>query len=429
MIDGPPPNPRESASIASRRRLLRWMAQTPLLAMSPALVGDALRAGAGQDRADIAGSRLAAEIDRLIANPAEAINVFDFEPVMRKNVPPAHYGFMASGMDADLTVRANRSGYDKLRLRPRRLVDVSKVDMSVTLFGTRHTSPIILAPVGGQKAYHSGGEEVVARAAKARDHLMILSTNTNVAPEEVIEARGGPIWCQLYATNKWDITRAFLQRAERAGCPVVVVTVDRAGSGNRETSFRLERTDTRDCSACHDRSTLKASLKHRVMYDGIDVSGLDNLNASALTWDSIKRIRDETKMRVLLKGILTREDAAMAAAAGVDGLVVSNHGGRAEDSGLGTIEALPEIVQEVRGRFPVLLDGGIRRGTDIAKALCLGASAVCIGRPYLWGLGAFGQTGVERVLTLLRTELHTTMQQIGAPDVSRLVPGMVGRIQ
>jgi isopentenyl diphosphate isomerase/L-lactate dehydrogenase-like FMN-dependent dehydrogenase len=163
------------------------------------------------------------------------------------------------------------------------------------------------------------------------------------------------------------------------------------------------------------------------MYEGVDLSGLSNIQSSALTWETIKRIRDTTRMKVLIKGILAYEDAELAVKTGVDGIVVSNHGARSEDSGRSTIDALPEIVERVGGRMPILIDSGFRRGTDIAKALCMGATAVCVGRPYIWGLGAFGQPGVERVLELLRTELAAIMQQVGAPSIKHLVPGMVRR--
>src|SRR5262249_24232070 len=214
---------------------------------------------------------------------------------------------------------------------------------------------------------------------------------------------------------------------EKAGCPVVAVTVDRSGGRNQETLFRLQATDTRECKTCHDRSSLQANLKRRSMYEGLDVSGLTHTQASAMTWDFLKRLRDATKMKIGLKGILAHEDATLAVKNGMDGIIVSNHGARSEDSGRSTIDALPEIVAAVGGKMPVLVDSGFRRGTDICKALAMGATAVCVGRPYIWGLGAFGQPGVERVLDLLRIELRAIMQQVGAPSVKQIVPAMVRR--
>ena len=413
---------------ASRRQLLKWMAASPLLAFPGLAALEAQAPGAWpQPRPD--PTRWAPDdLQNLIASPGDALNVFDFEPVMRRNVPPAHFGYMASGIDDEVTLRANREDFLKFQLRPRRLVDVSNVDMSTDILGVRYDTPIVLAPVGGHRAFNAAGEEAVARGARVGNHLMILSTQTTTSPEAVMAERGAPIWYQLYATNKWEVARSHLTRAEQAGCLAVAVTVDRNGGRNQETRFRLERTDARDCSVCHDRSTFESNLRRRPMFEGVDLSGLANTQASAMTWDTIKRMRDTTGMKLLIKGVLAHEDAALAAEAGLDGIIVSNHGARSEDSGRSTIDALPEIVEAVGGRMPILIDSGFRRGTDIAKALCMGATAVCVGRPYIWGLGAFGQPGVERVLELLRTELLAIMQQVGAPSIRHLVPAMVRRI-
>ena len=200
--------------------------------------------------------------DTLIKTPKEAINVFDFEPVMRANVPPAHFGYMASGIDDEVTLRANREGFLKFQLRPRRLVDVSKVDMSVDILGVKYSSPIVLAPVGGQRSFHDDGELAGARAAKAGDHLQIMSTMTSYGVEDVRAARGDKaIWLQLYATNKWEVAEAITKRSENAGCHAVAVTVDRSGGRNQETLFRLRPSDTRDCNGCHDRSSFQNNLK------------------------------------------------------------------------------------------------------------------------------------------------------------------------
>src|SRR5690242_7354338 len=410
---------------ANRRRFLQFLAASPLFA-----------AGAGSAVAEtlLPKPKLPdplmwgpQDANELIKSPKEAINVFDFEPVCRQNVPPAHFGYMASGIDDEVTLRANREGFLKFQLRPRRLVDVSKVDMSIEILGVKYDNPVIVAPIGGQQAFYAEGELATARAAKAGNHLQILSTVTNTDVEDVIAARGAPIWYQLYATNKWEVAKAFVTRAEKAGCVAVAVTVDRSGGRNQETLFRLRPTDTRDCSGCHDRSSLQASLTRRAMYRGVDVSGLRNTQSSNMTWDFFKRLRDTTKMKIVIKGILAWEDAVIAAHNGIDAIIVSNHGARSEDSGRSTIDALPEIVEAVRGRIPIIVDSGFRRGSDVVKALCIGANAVCVGRPYIWGLGAFGQSGVERVLELLRTETYAMMQQVGAPSIKQLGPAMVRR--
>jgi isopentenyl diphosphate isomerase/L-lactate dehydrogenase-like FMN-dependent dehydrogenase len=415
---------RTASQSRSRREFLRFLAASPLLAAGGARL---FAQQTAMPRPRLPDPLMWAPLDpqSLIKTPKDAINVFDFEPVMRQVVPPAHFGYMASGIDDEVTLRANREGFLKFQLRPRRLVDVSKIDMSTEILGTRYDTPIIVAPVGGQKAFHPDGEIAVARAAKAGRHLMILSTATTSSVEEVVAAHGGPVWYQLYATDSWDIAKAMVLRAERAGCPVVAVTVDRNGGRNQETLFRLTRSDARDCTACHDRTSMTTSLVRRSMYQGLDVSGIRNTQSPTMTWDFLKRLRDTTKMKIVLKGILAHEDATLAAQAGMDGVIVSNHGARSEDSGRSTIDALPEIVDAAGTRLPILVDSGFRRGTDIAKALAMGAKGVCIGRPYVWGLGAFGQPGVERVLELLRTELFAIMQQLGAPTIEHLKPAMV----
>ena len=410
----------------SRRQFLKFLSGSPLLAW-PGL--GLLAAGDGP----LAPSKLPDPIlwaplrtDELIASPKEAINVFDFEPVARNNVPPAHFGYMASGIDDEVTLRANREGFLKFQLRPRRLNDVSKVDMSVELFGAKWDTPIAIAPTGGNRFFHPEGELAVARAARAGNHLQILSTSSNYSVEDTTKARGAPIWFQLYVSPDWNIGRALVKRAEAAGCPVLAVTVDRVGGRNQETMFRLRREDKRVCVECHKPGVAERALR-RHNYDGLDLSTLKSWESSNLTWDFLKRLRDFTKMKILVKGIVTHEDARLCVDNGMDGLIVSNHGARGEDNGRSTIDALPEIVEAVAGRIPVLVDSGFRRGTDIVKALAIGASAVCVGRPYLWGLGAFGQPGVERVLELLRLELRGAMQQCGVRSVKEITPAFVRR--
>lgn len=409
----------------TRRQFLKFLSGSPLLAWPGlgSLAGDGpVAPPKPPDPITWAPLRT----DELIASPKEAINVFEFEPVARKNVPPAHFGYMASGIDDEVTLRANREGFLKFQLRPRRLVDVSKVDMSVELFGAKYDTPIIIAPTGGNKFFHPEGELAVARAAKQGNHIYTLSTSGNTTVEDATKARGAPIWFQLYVSPDWNIGRALVRRAEAAGCPVLAVTVDRVGGRNQETMFRLRREDKRVCVECHKPGIAERALR-RPNYDGLDLSTLKSWESSNLTWDFLKRLRDFSKMKIVVKGIVTHEDAKLCVDNGLDGLVVSNHGARGEDNGRSTIDALPEIVEAVGGRIPILVDSGFRRGTDIVKALALGASAVCIGRPYLWGLGAFGQPGVERVLELLRLELRGAMQQCGVRSVKELTPAYVRR--
>ena len=407
----------------SRRKFLQYLAASPLVASG------AIDVCGMEAPSKLPDPMIWGLADReLIKSPKDAINVFDFEPVARKNVPPAHFGYMASGIDDEVTLRANRDGFLKFQLRPRRLNDVSKVDMSVELFGVKYNSPIFVCPTGGNKFFNPDGEVAVAKAARVGNHLQILSTSSNDSVEDVTRARGAPIWFQLYASPKWEIAQALIRRAESAGCPVLAVTVDRVGGRNQETLFRLMREDTRDCSGCHDRTSFAKRTFRRHNYDGIDLSGITGSGESSnLSWETVKRMRDITKMKIVLKGILTPEDAELALQNGMDGILVSNHGGRGEDNGRSTIDALPEIITAVNGRMPVIIDSGFRRGTDVVKALAIGAQAAGIGRPYLWGLGAFGQEGVERVLDLVRAETRAAMQQCGVRSVKELNPGFVRR--
>ena len=402
--------------LASRRRLLQFLAASPLFAHSA--LAEGLRPSDPVDWAP-------RDLDKLIEDPTKALDVFDFEPVMRKNVPPAHFGYMATGVDDEVTLRANREGFRKFALRPRRLVDVSKIDMSVEIFGVKYDSPIVIAPTGSNRAFHPDGEIAVAKAAKQGNHLQILSSVATTSIEDAIAARGAPVWFQLYTTQRREVGEALVKRAEAAGAPAIAVTLDVRSPAKWETLARLRRTDTRDCGGCHGFNDY---LSHKPNFTGIDLGGVSGTAVTNLTWDSIKRLRDTVKVKLVLKGILAFEDARLAAEAGIDAIVVSNHGGRVEDGVSATIEVLPEIVEAVGGRIPVLVDSGFRRGSDIVKALAIGAQGVCIGRPYLWGLGAFGESGVDRVLAILRAETRIAMQQLGAPSLKDLTPAMVRRV-
>ena len=410
---------------ASRRKFLQFLAGSPLLAAGGAFAGEPL-----VPRSKLPDPLMWAPMraDELIKSPKEAINVFDFEPVCRQNVPPAHFGYMASGIDDEVTLRANREGFLKFQLRPRRLNDVSKVDMSVDIFGSKYDSPVFILPTGGNQFFHEDGEVAVAKAARSGNHLHILSTSSNFSVEDVTKARGAPIWFQLYASPSWEVAQALIRKAEAAGCPVLMVTVDRVAGRNQETLFRLMRTDSRECSSCHDRSSFAARAARRHNYDGIDLTKITGSGESSnLTWDTVKRMRDTTRMKIVLKGIVTPEDAELSVKNGMDGILLSNHGGRGEDNGRSTIDALPEIIVAANGKMPVFIDGGFRRGTDVVKALALGATAVGVGRPYLWGLGAFGEEGVTRVLEIMRTETRVAMQQCGVRSISELNPNFVRR--
>jgi len=411
----------------TRRKFLGMLAGSPLLASSGFLYGPLFKLLASDSVETKHALRVLEDIQQgadLISSPEQAINVMDFEPVARKVLPPAHFGYLATGVDDDATVRLNHEAYSKIEIRSRRLVDVSKIDMSVRLFGTTWTSPIVIDPVGAQKAFHPEGEVAVAKAARSRQHLQILSNVATSSVEDVIAARGAPIWQQLYLSDVWEVSRATVKRAEAAGCPALVVTVDLQDASNRETLFRSKRLDSRKCSTCHADGF--SGLVQRIpAYDNLDVSKATSLYAPNNTWNVVKQLRDLTTMKLVLKGIVTREDAQLAIEHGIDGLIVSNHGGRGEETLRPTIECLPEVLEGATGKIPVMVDGGIRRGTDAFKALALGAVAVGIGRPYIWGLVSFGQAGVETVLEILRRELKTIMRQAGTVSIDKITSASV----
>ena len=360
--------------------------------------------------------------------PQDAVNVFDLEAAARKKLPPAHFGYLTTGVEDDATLRANRDAFSRYQLRPRRLIDVSKVSTEVELFGTRFASPVLLSPTGSNKAFHEEGELAVARAASSRKTGQILSTSTTVSLEQVNEAYGAPVWYQLYATSSWVITEKLVKRAEAAGCKILVLTVDVPAGRKTETEVRFKRLDSRTCGACHGEGPIgmAAYFRRKPMFDGIDTAGI-SLFAPAFTWEAVRRLKQLTSMKLVLKGIVTREDAQLAREHGVDGIVVSNHGGRAEESGRASLECLPEVVAGAGPGMTILMDGGIRRGGDAFKAIALGARAVCIGRPYLWGLGAFGQPGVETAIDLIRTELDLVMKQCGTRTLGEIKPSHVQR--
>jgi len=398
----------------ARREFLKFLAASPYVA---ALGGVAAFVQQG------AFAQNAQETSDVITNPADALNVFDFEEAAHRKVLQGHWAYMASGVDDDATLRANREGFKHIELRPRRLRDATKVDMRVDLFGTVYNSPIFLCPTGGEKSFFPEGELAVARAARARGTLQILSTATSTAVEDVNRALGRPVWYQLYAPTSWDVCEKILRRVEAAGCPVIALTVDNTTGRNSESYLRNRGKDLHQCLSCHE-TTAGPTVKERPMYDGIDMTGVRTSNP-AMDWAFVDRLRKFWKGKLIIKGMDTREDARLCVEHGIDGMLVSNHGGRSTETSRATIEALPEVVAEVGGRIPVFVDGGFRRGTDVFKALALGARAVGIGRPFLWGLGAFGQVGVDRVLEILQGELKLVMGNCGTQTVADITHAYV----
>ena len=385
-----------------RRAMLRFLAASPILA------------GLGLPRAWMS---VGAQTPDLIAAAKDALDVFDFEAVARKNLSPAHFGYLETGTDDDATVRANREGFSRYQLRVRRLIDIGKISTSVSLLGAAWDSPIFLCPVGSHRAFHPDGELAVARAAKTGKHTVMLATPSTTSIEDVNAARGEPVWFQLYRREDWNQTRQMIKRAEAAGCPALVFTVDLFGGSNRLTGTRAQRRDTQTCLSCHVGG-LNDNRRKPMIADLKPAPAAPEVGPP--TWEFVKRLKDATPMKLIVKGIVTREDAEIAVGHGVDVVFVSNHGGRAENSLRSAVECVPEVVAGAAGRVPVIVDSGFRRGTDIFKALALGATAVGVGRPYIWGLAAFGQEGVETVLSILRRELQMAMRQAGTTTTKQI---------
>lgn len=344
-------------------------------------------------------------------------NLAEYEDAARRLLTRAAYDYYAGGAEDELTLRWNRAAYRRYMLRPRVLVDVSAVDTSITLLGDRLDLPVLLAPAAFQRLAHPDGELATARAARAAGTVLIASTLSNYSIEEICEA-AGRCWLQLYVFRDRSITRALVERAEAAGCGAICMTLTVPVQGNRER-------DTRN------RFALPAGIDMANFTGGrqahFPAASGSRLNAfigqefdPSLTWEAVEWLRSITSLPILLKGVMTPEDAALAVEHGAAGIIVSNHGGRQLDGVEPTLVALPRVAAAIAGRIPVLMDGGIRRGADVVKALCLGASAVMIARPFLWGLAVAGQQGVEDVLRLLRAEVVRTMALLGRPAVPLL---------
>jgi 4-hydroxymandelate oxidase len=392
---------------ANRRRFLQLLAGSPLL---PYLGGlESLAFGAQSGGGQVAD---------IITAAADGLSVFDFEAAAGAKLPAWHWAWLSTGGDGGESIRANRDGFDRYQIRARRLVDVSKIDTSVRLFGRSWETPIFLCPVAGHRAYDAQGELATARAARARKHLQMLSTVTTTSVEQVNEARGEPVWFQLYQRDDWGHTRQLISRVEKAGCPALVFTVDLLGGRNMEQFARVQQRNRQTCVQCHLNGNPLTDLRNRPMLNVLTPPASPQPEVGTPTWDYVKRLRDATGMKLLIKGIVTREDAELAIEHGVDGIHVSNHGGRAENSLRSTIECVADVAEGVKQRVPILVDGGFRRGADIYKAMALGATAVGVGRPYIWGLASFGQEGVEAVLAILRREIELIMRQTGTTSIA-----------
>jgi len=359
---------------------------------------------------------------QVVDTPELAVNVWDMEMTTHANNLPEHWAFLHLGVDDFETRYANRAGFNRLGLRPRRLGQpMDTLDTSVELYGKRYGSPLFTCPVAALQAFHTEGEVAAAKAAARNGVWPVQSHESSQSYEEIAEGFGEPHWFQLYIRPDWNVVKRSIDRVEAAGCEVMVWTIDLLGGSNRELSRRAagtENTSAALCQNCHN---------HQPGYQRPMRRNLDGPEGPrpAYDWDYLKRLKDATSMKVLVKGIVTREEAELAIEHGADGIYVSNHGGRGVNMLRGTIDALPEVVAGVSGRVPVLIDSGVRRGADIFKALALGADAVGIGRPYVWGLGAFGEDGVDRVMQLILNELRMVMRQTRTTALDQINTGFV----
>jgi isopentenyl diphosphate isomerase/L-lactate dehydrogenase-like FMN-dependent dehydrogenase len=345
----------------------------------------------------------------LVRVSGEPVNAWDYERLAEESLDPGAHGYFAGGAGDEITLRDNVAAYGRWQLRPRVLVDVSACTTRTTVLGHDISMPLIVAPVAFQRMAHPDGEAGTARAAAAAGTIMSLSTVATATPEEVAAANG-PRWFQLYVFRDAGLTRELVARARAAGFTALLLTVDTPFLGRRERDLRTGFTIAPEYPVA---SLGRGGLTPRETFA---------LMSPSVTWRDVERLAAESELPVLVKGVLTAEDATLACEHGAAGVVVSNHGGRQLDGVPATLDALPEVVEAVAQRVEVLVDGGIRRGTDVVKALALGARAVLAGRAVLWGLAVGGEAGALHVLELLRQEIELALALLGCPtpdDVTR----------
>ncbi|MBL4847796.1 MAG: alpha-hydroxy-acid oxidizing protein [Planctomycetes bacterium] len=352
------------------------------------------------------------------------INLFEYQPLAKAQLSRMAYDYYASGAMDELTLRDNRAAFERRRLRFRVLAGVGERSSRGEVLGSEFSFPVLIAPMAFQGLADPAGELATARAAGAAGTVMVLSTLSNVALEEVVAASSGAVWFQLYVYRDREATQALVRRAEAAGCRALVLTVDAPLLGRRERDIR---------NRFHLPAGLEAKNLHAAGYGALaPVAGESGLAAYVgslldpnLTWDDLSWLRSITSLPVVVKGIVRGDDADLAVEAGAAGIVVSNHGGRQLDTAVATLDCLEEVSAAVAGRVPILLDGGVRRGTDVIKAIALGAQAVLLGRPILWGLGARGEAGVAHVLDLLSAEFDQALALCGCRNLGEIKPDLL----
>ncbi len=355
------------------------------------------------------------------ADELPVADVMQFEPLARKRLSQMAYDYLRSGGADEITMRENRLGFDRLRLSPRVMTDVSKIDTHLSLFGCEFEFPMLLAPIAYHRLFHPEGELATARGASAAGAALTVSSFTTTAIEDIARNMRRPFWFQLYMQRDRDFSKGMVERAVAAGAKAVCLTADTPVLGCRYGQLAFHLPQGMECM--HLRGLNVGGINVAGQLSGHQTQGAkiyDNLFDPSMNWNDLEWLRSAAGVPVLIKGVLNPQDAARAVDAGADGVIVSTHGGRNLDGLPGTIEALPRVVEAVRGRIPVMLDSGIRRGTDVLMALALGASAVFIGRPYIYGLAAGGAQGVERVITILRDEFARAMALTGRRSLAEI---------
>jgi isopentenyl diphosphate isomerase/L-lactate dehydrogenase-like FMN-dependent dehydrogenase len=354
----------------------------------------------------------------------DPINLADFEALARERVNPSAWCYFESGAEDEYSIAENIAAFRRIKLRPRMLMDVAERDLSTTVLGQPISLPVLLAPTSHQSLAHPQAELATAAATVAAGTLVTLGTGNHFGVEEVVASTGAPFWFQMYCFESRAVTERMIRRAEAAGARALVVTVDATFAPRRERNQRIQFELPPEVEL---RNMVGVGLQDELLKpeNGGMPAFIASLRAMLLTWDEIDWMRSITRTPIVLKGIMTAEDAVLAVEHGVDGIVVSNHGARQVDGTLAPIEALPEIAERVGGQIEILVDGGVRRGTDVLKALALGARAVLIGRPYLWGLAVGGAAGVRQVIELLRDEIDNAMAQCGQADVKKIGRSLV----